>query len=40
MAEKCETCNGSGKVVEDGEPKECPTCGGTGEAAAKEPEKD
>jgi DnaJ-class molecular chaperone len=40
MAEKCETCNGSGKVVEDGEPTECPTCHGTGEAEAKAPPAD
>jgi DnaJ-class molecular chaperone len=40
MAEKCETCGGSGKVEEDGKQTECPTCHGTGEAAAKEPPKD
>jgi DnaJ-class molecular chaperone len=40
MAEKCPKCNGSGKIVEDGEPKDCPECDGTGEVAAKEPEKD
>ena len=38
---KCPECNGSGKIVEDGEPKECPECGGTGEVdgAVKEPPK-